>query len=56
LLTLITPHAKILVYQAITDYFQNQADSTLALVRLTLFDEPTIKAFRDEWQSFGWEK
>jgi hypothetical protein len=69
-LTLFLPHAKILLEvgmntvlhkhvfpsgQRLTEYFQNQPDSQLGLVRLTLYDEPTLSAFFTEWQAMSWD-
>lgn len=46
--------AAAVFYKAISDYFQDQPDSQLSLVHLTLFDESTITAFLAEWEARGW--
>jgi O-acetyl-ADP-ribose deacetylase len=44
------------IFRALEDYFQNKAASRPGLVRLTLFDEPTLSAFLLEWQAMGWKE
>ncbi|RPI29227.1 MAG: macro domain-containing protein [Chloroflexota bacterium] len=41
------------MYAAIQDYFDQNPQSGLKLVRLTLFDRPTIDAFLKVWQATG---
>jgi O-acetyl-ADP-ribose deacetylase (regulator of RNase III) len=40
-------------FQAISEYFQHYPQSGIGLVRMTLFDEPTIAAFVAVWQALG---
>jgi O-acetyl-ADP-ribose deacetylase (regulator of RNase III) len=42
-----------IIYKAILDYFHNFPDTGIRLVRLTLFDEPTLTTFVSEWFSIG---
>ena len=44
--------AKVIL-EAILDYFAKNPTSTLKLVRLTLFDQPTIEAFLHVWDVLG---
>lgn len=44
------------IYRAISEYFQEFPQSGIGLVRLTLFDEPTITTFVEEWQAQGFNK
>jgi O-acetyl-ADP-ribose deacetylase (regulator of RNase III) len=39
------------IFSAIDRYFSQQPDSSLQLVRLTLFDQPTIDAFMKIWNA-----
>jgi O-acetyl-ADP-ribose deacetylase len=48
------PRAAEVIYRAISNYFLERPDSSLRIIRLTLFDEPTISAFVTEWQAAGW--
>jgi O-acetyl-ADP-ribose deacetylase (regulator of RNase III) len=41
------------ILKAILDYFAKNPTSTLNLVRLTLFDQPTIEAFLQAWDALG---
>ncbi len=41
--------AKVIL-TAIQDYFLNNPSSTLTLIRLTLFDQPTLNAFQFAWK------
>lgn len=47
------PRAAGIMYRAISEYFQDFPQSCVGLVRLTLFDDPTIAAFVEEWQALG---
>jgi O-acetyl-ADP-ribose deacetylase len=47
--------AATVIFQAITEFYQNQPDSQLGLVRLTLYDEPTLSAFFTEWKAMSWD-
>ncbi len=40
---------------ALRDYFRHNPVSGLELVRLTLFDQPTVQAFLQTWEGFEWE-
>jgi O-acetyl-ADP-ribose deacetylase len=42
------------IFRAISNYYLERPDSSLRLIRLTLFDDPTISAFVTEWQATGW--
>jgi O-acetyl-ADP-ribose deacetylase (regulator of RNase III) len=42
-----------LIFSAIEDYFTQQPSSGLQLVRLTLYDQPTITAFMNVWDAPG---
>ncbi len=39
------------IFDAIVDYFEGDADSGLRLVRLVLYDRATVKAFLDAWEA-----
>jgi O-acetyl-ADP-ribose deacetylase (regulator of RNase III) len=39
------------IYSAISAYFTQQPSSSLQLVRLTLFDQPTVNAFLNVWDA-----
>jgi len=39
------------IFSAISDYFSHHSSSSLHLVRLTLFDQPTVEAFLDAWDT-----
>jgi O-acetyl-ADP-ribose deacetylase (regulator of RNase III) len=43
------------IYQAIRDYFVETPASHLALVRLTLYDQPSLDAFLSQWRAVGFE-
>jgi len=45
-----------IIFRAISEYFQDIPQSGVGLVRLTLFDDPTMIAFVEEWQALGWGK
>jgi O-acetyl-ADP-ribose deacetylase (regulator of RNase III) len=42
-----------IMFRAISEYFQDVPQSGIGLVRITLFDDPTIAAFVKEWQAQG---
>jgi O-acetyl-ADP-ribose deacetylase len=42
-----------IMFRAIFEYFKNFPQSGVGLVRLTLFDDPTLAAFVAEWQAQG---
>lgn len=52
------PKAKAarVILTAIRDHFNKNLASRLKLVRLTLFDQPTLQAFNDAWEEQGWEE
>jgi O-acetyl-ADP-ribose deacetylase (regulator of RNase III) len=37
------------IYQAVSDYFEENPTSGLERIRLTLFDQPTVEAFLQVW-------
>lgn len=41
------------IFSAIGDYFSDHPNSKLNLVRLTLYDQPTIEAFMKVWEVFS---
>lgn len=41
--------AAALIIQAISEYFQQNPDSSIKLIKLVLFDQATTKAFMDSW-------
>ncbi len=41
------------ILAAIRDYFSKSLGSRLKQVRLTLYDQPTVQAFMDAWESQG---
>ncbi len=43
------------IYKAIRDYVMETSASSIALVRLTLFDQPTLDAFLRQWKELGLE-
>ncbi len=43
------------IYKAIRDYLAETPASRLALVRLTLYDQPTLDAFLRQWTASGFE-
>lgn len=44
-------HAAEVIYNAVEDYFSENPDSGVGLVRLTLYDQPIIEAFLDIWRA-----
>jgi O-acetyl-ADP-ribose deacetylase (regulator of RNase III) len=43
-----------IIFIAFRDYFQQNADSSYQVVRLTLFDQKSLSAFQQVWESeFG---
>jgi O-acetyl-ADP-ribose deacetylase len=48
------PRAAEVIFRAISNFFLERPESSLRLIRLTLFDDPTISAFVTEWQAAGW--
>lgn len=46
--------AAVLILSAIDSYFKDNQSSSLQIVRVILFDHPTIEAFEESWQQiFG---
>lgn len=43
------------ILNAVRGYFQRNPASGLELVRLTLFDGPTVEAFLKAWDSLNWD-
>jgi O-acetyl-ADP-ribose deacetylase (regulator of RNase III) len=43
------------IYKAIRDYLADKPASGLASIRLTLYDQPTLTAFLQQWKEFGLE-
>jgi O-acetyl-ADP-ribose deacetylase len=43
------------IYNAIQDYFLQNPDSGVSLVRLTLYDQSVVKSFLDVWQTWNEE-
>ena len=43
-----------LTQEAVQDYFISRPDSGVQLVRLALFDQPTLEAFLQAWDSLSW--
>lgn len=41
------------IFTAIADYFSGNPDSSVELVRLTLYDQPTLDAFLEVWMARG---
>jgi O-acetyl-ADP-ribose deacetylase (regulator of RNase III) len=41
--------AAALIFQAIDEYFQQNPETSVNLVKLVLYDEATVKAFMDAW-------
>ncbi len=41
------------ILNAICDYFSENPSSTLKLIRLTLFDQPTVEVFLKVWDTIG---
>jgi hypothetical protein len=39
----------VLIFQAIDEYFQQNPETSVNLVKLVLYDEATVKAFMDAW-------
>lgn len=39
------------IFNAIKGYFAKKPDSSVKLVRIVLFDDPTVRIFRDVWDS-----
>jgi O-acetyl-ADP-ribose deacetylase len=48
------PRAAEVIFRAISNFYLERPDSSLRLIRLTLFDEPAISAFVTKWQAAGW--
>jgi O-acetyl-ADP-ribose deacetylase (regulator of RNase III) len=44
------------IFSTIAQYFTNKPDSTVSLVRMTLYDQPTADAYTRIWQEKGWGK
>jgi O-acetyl-ADP-ribose deacetylase len=44
------------IFSAIAHYFASKPDSTVSLVRMTLYDQPAVEAFTNVWQEKGWGK
>jgi putative ATPase len=42
-----------ILFSNIEKYFANTKSSTLRIVRIVLFDEPTIRVFMDKWNKFN---
>lgn len=49
------PRAAHVILSAILDYLQTQPPSHLELVRLTLYDQPTLSAFLEAWAALKLE-
>jgi O-acetyl-ADP-ribose deacetylase (regulator of RNase III) len=43
------------IYKAIRDYLADKPASSLADIRLTLYDQPTLTTFLQQWKEFGLE-
>ena len=43
------------IFKAILEYFKTKTSSTLKLVAVTLYDQPTVNAFLKSWDSIGVE-
>lgn len=41
------------IFEAIEDYFSNKPETSLELVRLVLYDRPTLDAFAEVWEAHG---
>lgn len=44
------------IFSAVLNYFRDNSSSGLKLVAVTLYDQPTVTAFLDVWNSMGIEK
>lgn len=45
-----------IIFSTIQEYFENQSNSGLVDVRLTLYDQPTLDIFLRVWESIGFGK
>jgi len=46
--------AAVVIITAIENYFTGKPDSTVTLVRMILYDQPTLDAFAKIWREKGW--
>ncbi len=44
------------IFSAIAHYFTSKPESTVSLVQMILYDQPTVEAFTKIWQEKGWGK
>jgi O-acetyl-ADP-ribose deacetylase (regulator of RNase III) len=44
------------IFSAIADFFANKKESSITLVHMVLYDQPTLDAFTKVWREKGWGK